>query len=285
MDTRTKLLLSDWAYAPDPAHLPPGLELLSKAETPSGYQGYAVGRRDPANPRAFSEVVLVNRGSDVTTQAARDIAYETANDLSTNIKLLAGSLRAAHFEDAIAFYREVERNYGSRSATPVQLTGHSLGGACAYLQFAGAVDAEQRRMPTLETFAAPDTSLLIAQKFPDIAPAAFATAINHVRSNDPLVGPRPVLWLPVGPRVPVNEWPSPPLQLINGLPLLGVNHVLPADPADLTHLLRPHDTSSFAKEFEPGETWQVRAGRLDLVHESQAAPARETLLQSSVASR
>ncbi|MDB5365686.1 MAG: hemolysin [Rhodospirillales bacterium] len=287
MDTRTKLLLSEWAYEPDPANLPGGLELLARSETASGYQGYAIGRRDPANQGAFEEVVLVNRGSDVTTGAAHDLHGEVARDLTTAVNLLTGSRRAAHFDDAVAFYRDVERTYGSRSATPVQLTGHSLGGACAYVQLASAASSNQRRLPTVESFAAPDPSGLIAQKFPDLAPESFATAINHVRSNDPLVGPRAILLLPAlhhGTET-MGDWPSPPLALAPGLPRLGVNHVLPADPADLAHLLRPHDTVSLQKEFEAGETWQVRDGRLDLVRAAANAPLRQAELQSSVASR
>jgi hypothetical protein len=287
MDTRTKLLLSEWAYEPDPRNLPGGLELLARSETASGYQGYAIGRRDPANQRAFDEVVLVNRGSDVTTSAAHDLRGEIARDLTTDVNLLTGSRRAAHFDDAAAFYREVERTYGSRSATPVQLTGHSLGGACAYVQLASAVASKQRRPPTVESFAAPDASGLIAQKFPDLAPESFATAINHVRSNDPLVGPRSILLLPALHRATetMGDWPSPPLALAQGLPRLGVNHVLPADPVDLAHLLQPHDTTSLQKAFEAGEMWQVRAGRLEPVRDAAIAPPRHAELQSSVASR
>jgi Lipase (class 3) len=287
MDTRTKLLLSEWAYEPDPHNLPGGLELLDRSETANGYQGYAVGRRNAADHRRFEEVVLVNRGSDVTTSAAHGIRGEIARDLTADVNLLTGSRRAAHLEDAASFYLEVERRYGSRSATPVQLTGHSLGGACAYLQLATAIAANQPRLPTVESFAAPDASGLIGQKFPGIAPESFATAINHVRSNDPLTGPRSILLLPTlhRPTAIMDDWPSPPLALAPGLPGLGVNHVLPADPVGSAHLLRAHDTSSLQKEFEAGETWQVRAGRLEMVREAEVAAPIRAELQSSVASR
>jgi hypothetical protein len=287
MDTRTKLLLSEWAYEPDPSSLPGGLELLARSETANGYQGYAVGRRNPADQQRFDEVVLVNRGSDITTSAARNIHGETAHDLAADVNLVTGSRRAAHFEDAAAFYLEVEREYGSRSATPVQLTGHSLGGACAYVQLATAMASNQPRLPTVESFAAPDPSGLIAQKYPGLAPESFAAAVNHVRSNDPLVGPRSILWLPPLQRATgtLGDWPSPPFALAPGLPRLGVNHVLPADPVGSAHLLRAHDTSSLQKEFEPGEIWQVRAGRLETVREAAVAAPGRAELQSSVASR
>ncbi|GIL38574.1 hypothetical protein [Roseiterribacter gracilis] len=286
MDTRTKLLLSEWAYAPDPARLPAGLELLTKAETASGYQGYAIGRRDPANPRNFSEVVLVSRGSDVTTKAAHEIPGEATRDLSTDIDLLAGVRHLPLLDDATAFYRDVERNYGSRSATPVQLTGHSLGGACAYIQFASAVEANQQRLPVLESFAAPDPSLYIRQAFPHADAASFATSINHVRANDPLVGPRPVLFPPALAHMPVHDRLTPPLQISNGLPRLGINHVLPKEPHDLLDMLKPHDTTSLEKEFSAGEIWRVRDGRLDMARETLPVPQHQAaLLQSSVASR
>jgi hypothetical protein len=83
----------------------------------------------------------------------------------------------------------------------------------------------------------------------------------------------------------MGDWPSPPLALAQGLPRLGVNHVLPADPVDLAHLLQPHDTTSLQKAFEAGEMWQVRAGRLELVRAAAIAPPRHAELQSSVASR
>jgi hypothetical protein len=286
MDTRTKLILAEWAYAPDPAALPPGLELLARsADKTSGYQGYAVGRRDPDEPRGFLEVVLINRGSDITTPESS--TRETARDLLADYLVLEGG-SAAHLRDAAAFYQKVDQAYGARSATPLQLTGHSLGGTCAYYQLAAAAQAERSRLPSVETFAALDARRAIARDFPALGPAPFAQALNHVRHNDPLVGPHPKLWMhaleqALDPAFRHGS-PLPTRPSMQGLPQLGVNHVLPPDPAEPRHFLRPHDTPSLAQAFNDGERWTVLAGQPALVIEPPAAVQAATL-QSSVASR